>query len=68
MLRRTKDLSSRIKFRPRIQTLSSSVGIRVITAKQAVGEIRKCIRRRDSLARRVANATGKRLPMWVGKD
>jgi len=48
--------------------LLSDIGIRVITAKQAVNEIRKYIRFRDRVARNVAKITGKKLPKWVGKD
>jgi hypothetical protein len=48
--------------------LSSSVGIRVITAKQAVIEIRKCIRRRDAVSNNIARTTGCEVPEWVGKD
>jgi len=48
--------------------LSSDVGIRVISVKHAVSEIRKCIRRRDKIARHVAAATACKLPQWVGKD
>ena len=48
--------------------LSSRVGIRVITAKQAVSEIRQCIRRRDAVARNISRKTGRKLPKWVGKD
>jgi hypothetical protein len=48
--------------------LLSEVGIRVITAEQAVSEIRECIRVRDEAARNLAKATGRRIPSWVGRD
>lgn len=48
--------------------LLSEVGIRVITAEQAVTEIRDCIRVRDRTARNIAEVTGCKLPRWVGKD
>ncbi len=48
--------------------LLSNGDIRVITAEQAVSEIRKCIRLRDRVARNLAKATGSKLPKWVGKD
>jgi len=48
--------------------LLSDAGIRVITAKQAVNEVKKCIYRRDSIATNIARTTACKLPKWVGKD
>lgn len=48
--------------------LSSDCGIRVASAKQAVSEIRKCLRHRDAVAKNIARISGCKLPKWVGKD
>lgn len=48
--------------------LLAETGIRVLSAGQAVAEIRGCIHLRDEAANKVAKTTGKKLPSWVGKD
>lgn len=49
-------------------SLLSRVGIRVISAEQAVTEINKCIRFRDRAAMKIAKMNGLHIPKWVGKD
>jgi len=49
-------------------SLLSRVGIRVISAEQAVTEIKKCIRYRDRAAMKIAKINGLNIPKWVGRD
>ena len=60
--------SDRTHIIKKADTLLSVVGIRALTAKQAVNEVKKCLRRRDAIANKVARATGCEPPEWVGKD
>lgn len=46
----------------------AELGIRVVSARAAVEEIKCSIQQRDQLARRVSASTGISLPHWVGQD
>lgn len=48
--------------------LSSECGIVALSAKQAVTEVKKYIRRRDAIATNIARTMGCSVPEWVGKD
>ncbi len=61
----TRDRTHIIK---KADILLSVAGISVLTAKQAVSEVRKRLRCRDAIANNVARITGCELPAWVGKD
>jgi hypothetical protein len=46
----------------------AALGLRIMRDFEAVEYIKSEIRRRDELARRIADHTGQPLPEWVGKD
>lgn len=50
------------------ERLLAEAGIRVLSAGEAVTEIRSYIQLRDEAANEIAKATGQKLPDWVGKD